>query len=358
MVFNATVNCSSRIPDRYTMGANRSIDTTIRKGIVRRVIVQKDITTYQVDVEHEGKIVPVACTLMKRFGGAHNFEEQTLRPWLATAGGALGPGANGLHAARAGDIVVVGMLAGNSREGIIIGCMDHPSRKPKLKNNKVEFISEFNGLETSIINNGSYKVTFKGYAPTNEITLKLPPSGKPILPPVYNPLYGGSYYGFSKTGSYIASDGKQFLKIHKNLVSGSIILKSGTSQIELGGNPVLGNFSVKSGKAVMDFTTTASIKAKLGIKLEALQVSIKGTQIAVGTSQFEIFKGLSDLIDALGNLIVTSPVGTCTPLMAAPTWLTAVVPLQLKLKLATGSLKAGDAFALKGDDSPTIEGVS
>ena len=357
MVNEYIVKDSSLLPDMRSISTMRSSDSSIRIGIVR-----EERTTsggqilYIVEVLVDGKQVPVSCTTMVRYGGAHNFEEQTLRPWLnGFPAGALLPASSAGYKARSGDTVLVAYLNGQSREGVILGGLAHSSRKKKLKAGTVAYLSEFNGLETSITDNGSYKITFKGYAPINDVTLKIPPSGTDIPAAVYNPFTGGSYYGFSNTGSFIASDGSQFLKIHKNLISGSIILKSGSSQIELGGNSAIGAFSVKTGKAVMELSTTASIKSQLNLTLQSLQVSIKGTQVAIGNDQFELFDGLIQLIDALGTLVVTSPVGTCTPLMAAPTWAAQVLPLKIKMMLVKGSLKDADSFSLSGNDDPKIE---
>jgi hypothetical protein len=349
------VRDSSVLPDMRSIAATLEQDTSIRVGIIREEQETKTGTIYVVEVLIDGKMVLVGCVPMVRFGGAHNFEEYKMRGWLATAAGALSPTAGAQYKARSGDVVVIAYLNGKSREGVILGGLNHNSRKPKLEMGTIGYLSEFNGLETSIKDDGSYKVTFKGYAPTNDAALKLPPTGVDVLPPVYNPLTGGSYYGFNSGGSFIASDGSQTIKIYKNIATGSIILKSGSSQIELGGNPAIGNFSVQSGKGVMDFQTTASIKSTVGLALQSLQVSIKGTQVAIGNDQFELFDGLIQLIDALGSLVVTSPVGTCTPLMSAPTWAAQVLPLKIKLSLVKGSLKDADSFSLSGDDDAAIE---
>lgn len=352
------VKDSSVLPNIKAVQTMKSSDSSIRIGIVREEqILDTGNICYIVEVLVNGKQVPVCCSVMTKFGGAHNFEEITLRPWLnGFPSGALLPASTDAYKARSGDIVLVAYLNGQSREGVILGCLGHPARKKRLTGKKIAYLSEFNGLEVSITDDGSYKTTFKGYAPTNDAVLKIPPTGTDIPAPVYNPLTGGSYYGFNNKGSFTVSDGSQFLKIHKDIASGSIILKSGSSQIELGGNPAVGTFGVKTGKAVMELSTTASIKSTLGLALESLQVSIKGTQIAIGNDQFELIDGLIQLIDAIGTLVVTSPVGTCTPLMSAPTWAAQVLPLKIKMSLIKGSLKDADSFSLSGDDDPTISG--
>ena len=348
---------SSLLPNLESVYTLNQTDSSIRTGIVREEsILRNGEIRYTVEVLVNSKQVPVSCTVLSKFGGVHNFEEQTLRPWLnGFPSGTLSPASADKYKARSGDVVLVAYLNGKSREGVILGCLSHPARKKVLAGKKIAYLSEFNGLETSITNDGSYKITFKGYAQTNDAALKTPPSGVDMPAALYNPLTGGSYYGFNNMGSFIASDGNQFLKIYKNLVSGSIILKSDSNQIELGGSLLSGSFGVKAGKAVMDFTTTASIKSTLGLALQSTQVSIKGTQIAIGNEQFELFDGLIKLIDALGTLIVMSPVGTCTPLATAPTWTTQILPLKVKISLLKGSLKGASSFSLSGDDDSKID---
>lgn len=354
--FDYIVRDSSILPSIGARKATQERDSSIRIGIVREMKETEEGPIYSVEVFMEGKVAIVGCTAMTKWGGAHNFEEYKLRSWLHTAPELLPPPvAWSEYKNKSGDVVVVAFLSGKSKEGIILGCINHNSRQPKLKDESIAYLSEFNGLETSIRDDGTYKVSFKGYTKANDPILKVPKPGVNVPAPIYNPLVGGSYFGFSSNGSYIASDGKQSIKIHKNIATGSIIISSGTSQLELGGNPALGNFSVKTGKIVAEATTTASIKSTVGLALESLQVSIKGTQVAIGSDQFELFDGLVQLIDALGSLVVTSPVGTCTPLMTAPTWAAQVLPLKIKIMMTKGSLKSADSFSLSGDDDPTIE---
>lgn len=354
--YDYIVRDSSILPDRESLSAVRGTDSSIKVGIVREASETERGIIYAVEVAVDGKMILVGCTQMVKFGGAHNFEEYGVRGWAASTAYTQLPTAFSEYKTRPGDVVIVAFLNGKSKEGIILGSILHYSRKNKLKKDDIAYLSEFNGVETSIKVDGSYKVTFKGYTPADEALLKVPPTGVDVQAPIYNPLTGGSYFGFSSNGSFVASDKSQFIKISKNIVSGSIILKSGTTQVEIGGNPAIGNFSVKAGKTVIDTTTTASIKSTVGMSLQSLQMSIKGTKMAIGNDTFELFDGLVQLIDALGSLVVTSPVGTCTPLMAAPTWAAQVLPLKIKLSIIKGSLKDADSFELKGDDDPTIEG--
>jgi hypothetical protein len=108
---------------------------------------------------------------------------------------------------------------------------------------------------------------------------------------------------------------------------------------------------LKTDKFAVEASQKASIKAPLGIAMESVkQISLKGTQVAIGNDQFELFEGLDKLITALGAIVVTSPVGTCTPIQAAPTWATDVLPLQLKIKALISSLASAESV------SPSDEG--
>jgi hypothetical protein len=287
--------------------------------------------------------------MMTKWGGAFNFEEYRVRPWVGkVSSGLMAPASADKFDLRAGDVVLVAYLEGQSREGVILGGLNHPARKEKTKTGNIEYISMFNGIETQIRKDGSYKITFKGL-PINEAQLLIPPTGVPVPAPIFNPLISGSFYGFDKDGSYVVSDGKQFIKILKSPTAGAMVLVSGKNRIDLGGNIAQGTMGFKTDNLVME-GMKASLKASLSLNIEATQTSIKSTQVAIGNSQFELFKGLDELIDAIGSVVITSPVGTCTPIMASPQWASKILPIQIKIKAVTGSLNSADAV------KPTDEG--
>lgn len=346
-----SVRDSSILQDRNAFRVFDEQDCAVRVGIVREErTVQDGTTRYIVEVASGGRQIPVSCVFLTRFGGAFNFEEYRLRPWVSKfPSNLLPPSSADKFSLRSGDVVLVAYIEGQAREGVILGGLHHPARKEKTKAGNIEYVSMFNGLETQIRKDGSYKVTFKG-SPINEALLMTPPTGSPVPEPTFNPVVAGSYFGFDKEGSYVVSDGKQFIKITKNPTSGSIVLVSGNNRIDLGGTVAQGTMGLKTDKLSIE-TTSTSIKASTGVKVESsTQVSIKGTQIAIGNSQFELFDGLDKLITALGGLVINSPVGTCTPFMAAPTWASDVVPLQTKIKALVSSLASADAV------SPSDEG--
>lgn len=328
-------------------------DTGMYVGIVREEKQVKDESTrYVVEIMKEGRQVAISCILLTRWGGAHNFEEFRVRPWQKLApGGLLPPTTAGTYSFRSGDTVLVAFINGQSREGVIIGGLRHPARvADKIPKDYMGYLSSFNGLETQIRNDGSYKVTFQGL-PLNDKLLDVP--GVTVQAPKYNPLITGSYFGFSKNGSFVASDGSQYIKIDKNKISGAIIIVSGKNRIELGGNPALGTTGIVTDTLINE-SKFMSVSSTVDYNLKTLQYSIKAMKMAIGNDGFELFKDLGQLIDALGTLIVTSPVGTCTPLMAAPTWASLVVPIKLRLALVTGSLKDPKSFSSGGDDDPDL----
>lgn len=330
----------------------------IRVGIVRRITetVEGEIA-YSVELQVNGKQVPVVCTVMSRFGGVYNFEEFNVRPWDKQELDAHLPVSAGELAYRAGDVVVVGLLGGSFYDGIILGGLKHPAREQKIVDDSIQYYSIFNGLEKQIRADGSYKVTFKG-APVNEKLLEAPPTGTAPVSPAYNPLIAESYYGFDANGSFIVTDsapaGPQMIKVFKDQSSGSIILKSGQSTVELGGNPAIGQFGAKAANITLESQQALNMSSLLKTNIQGTQVSIKGLQVAIGNDTIELVDALITLITELGNVVVTSPVGTCTPIATSPNWASAVIPLMVKLTTLKSSPQDADPFELKGDDSEDI----
>lgn len=343
------VRDSSILPDYRSLAVLDSKDSCVRIGIVRQENkLVGDIDGYLVEVQLDGRQIPVICQQLVKFGGPHNFEEFKYRPWSrkvpSTANSPLSASTYDL---RSGDVVLVAFINGKSREGVILGALQHPSRKVILKSDQIEYASRYNGLETQIRKDGSYRVVFNGL-PLNDTLLDAPP-GVPLIEAKFNPLTSGSFFGFDSDGSYIASDGSQYLKMKKSIASGSIVLVSGKNRIDLGGNKALGTMGLKTDSLVTDSKKT-SIKSALSYKVETLSASIKATKMAIGSSQFELFDGLSQLIDAIGSIVITSPTGTCAPIQTSPQWVSKIIPLQIKIKSMIGSLESADSL------SPSDEG--
>jgi hypothetical protein len=240
------------------------------------------------------------------------------------------------YAARSGEIVVVAELP--NAEGIIIGCLKHPSRKSQLSEDST-YLSSFNGLKKEIKTDGSYKVTFNGaFLPTVKLQLKAPIM-LPTLPEaaIHNPLVAGSYYSFEKDGSFEVSDAAkvlpQSIKIDKT---------GGTTKITSG--LVTINIDKKTQK-IQVACIDADISAKKSFKVSSAQVEIsgltgvkiKGAKIAIGFGGVELIDSIVKLIDAIGLLVVPHHLGPCSPITGSPTWIQ-VELIKAKLTLIKGSL--------------------
>lgn len=332
-----TVRDSSIIHNSHSYAVRDGGDYSIRVGMVRQTKETKDgETKYIVDVATGGRQVPVSCTMMTKFGGVHNFEDYVLRPWSKMYPTSFLPGGSSAsqYSLRSGDVVLVAYLEGQSREGVILGGLAHPARTKKTAAGDIEYNSRFNGIEKIINKNGSYKTLFHGAA-LNDVLLNIPPTGADVPNPIYNPLAEGGYYGFSSNGSFIVSDGtQQFIKIGKDNFSTTI--KSGTTSISMS---ALGGITKITAQSFGIDAPMLAIKSSI-IAGEAVSLSFKAAQVAIGNDQIELVDGLLKLIDALGTLSVMSPVGTCTPLQAAPTWALQVLPLKIKLMTLKGVLQS------------------
>lgn len=202
------------------------LDSVLYTGVVRSAFndVETGELRYMVEVHYRSDTIPVSCRMMRRFGGAFNYEDIVYRGYdYSTPAGV---------AAKTGDHVLVGLLGGQGREGVILGGLTHPSR-PNLSTGKgPEFKSEFNGIETYINYHGEYTLTFKAQ-PVNLAELDKDPEGHAPMPE-YDTSIGSSYLKWDRTGSFIVSDnaddGSQRIHIHKpnghlSLVSGKNVFQ-------------------------------------------------------------------------------------------------------------------------------------
>lgn len=199
------IDDSSQFPNQHNYIGK---EFSIRVGMVRqRVYIPKSKETrYVVEVMVRGggaPAIPMTCSRTYRFGGLYNFEEYTYR--------GFDPGQSDSSYNNAplipGDMVVVAALNGDTKEGIILGCLKHRGRDEILDSadNDTAFISEFNGVETIINGSGEYRLTYKGL-PTNIDELNNPPDGTPYPAAEYDPDVGFSYYEFDSDGSYFLTD--------------------------------------------------------------------------------------------------------------------------------------------------------
>ncbi len=272
-------------------------DCCVRFGVVREEIFVNDFseTRYVVEVWNSGNTIPVTCQRTSRFGGVYNYEEITLRDF--TPGNSTGSSA---HAIQPGDHVIVAYANGDSREGFIIGYLNHSGRKESIKHPRnpspgspatsfinregfgVIYASEFNGLEQIINKAGEYRVTFRGLQ-TNISKLKSPPSGPPIAPPAYDVEVGSSFFEFDKTGSYnltdAATEKPQSIFIDKP--NGKIVITSGATSLTIDKNAE--SYTIVNKKTTFNTTETwdlntktTNIKSSSKVNIESAAINSKG----------------------------------------------------------------------------------
>lgn len=313
---------------------NNSKDPYLRIGIVKRVASTPDTKElrYLVEVRDKSNIYEMSCILLRSSGGVYNYDDTVLRGYKFDDK----PDSATTYAAKAGDMVLVGQINGQNREGVILGFLHHRARKSTLDPLKgPQYLSEFNGIETSINELGEYKLTFKAI-PKNIAKLDEKPSVE--LPPAeYDVEIGGSFLNFDKTGSFIINDftkeDPQSIKIDKP--NGSIIITSGKMTVTLTKKDE--KIAIKS--KLLDISSETKISAATKeFSVDAKDaIKLKGTKVALGGGGTELLTELSKLIDELGKVQAISPMGPCTPLLSTPQW-PAILAIQSKIKAITGSL--------------------
>lgn len=305
-------------------------DPYVRIGMVKKGFQDKDGNyRYYVELKDKSDNIIANCKLVRRLGGIWNYEDVVHKGYNYFDSK---PDLTGFDV-RAGEMVLVVYLGGESREGIILGSLSHPGRKPELKmNDGPQIKSEFNGIETFINKDGEYLLTFKGQ-PTNLSALDSPPSGQ--LPKAeYDKKIGSTFMKFDKTGGWELNDNseedKQSIKIDK--ATGAMTFTAGKVTVVL--NKKEENITVTSKML------TITVKDKVAITAKDLNVKASGTvkisspKIAIGTDGIELFEQLLKLIEELGKVKPISPVGPCTPLMATPEW-----PMVEAIKTKLGQIK-------------------
>lgn len=307
---------------------------SIYLGVVKKAYTMeetKDIG-YLVEIKMDNIAFNIPCRMMRRFGGVFNYEDYIMHGYKFDDK----PDPVSMLGAKAGDRVVVGLLNGNAREGIILGSLKHHARIVAMDVSKgPQYKSEFNGIETIINENGEFKLTFRAL-PKN--IKKLDEKPKSILPkPEYDVEVGGSYLQFDKTGSIELND-----KAKEDPQSFKIDKKAGTIEI-LGGKVSLKITKKTEQIDIKNKITSIVSETKIDLKTKEFKtdasksIKLKAPKIAIGKDGVELLEQLGKLIEQLGQVKPISPLGPCTPLMATPEW-PQVQQIQQKIKEITGSL--------------------
>lgn len=289
----------------------------IRIGIVQKVFVdqKKGDIRYLVEVQDRNDRIPTNCRMMRRFGGVYNYEDVIYRGYAINDK----PDPVQDFQAKAGDIVLVASLNGETREGVILGGITHAARRVELKpEDGPQYKSEFNGVEKYINKDGEYTVTFKGQ-PTNLDKLKETPSAK-IKSPTYNVEIGSTYYKFDKEGGWQICDNAKSdpQKIHVDKKTGTVTINSG--KVSLKFTKKTEDIAFKSKTLGVTATDKIEQTTKTFKVAAETTATIKSPKIALGTDSIELLDMIVKLIDAMSKVQPISPLGPCTPLIATPQW--------------------------------------
>ena len=309
-------------------------DPYLRIAIVKKVFREKTSTDlrYLVEIQDRNDSIEVNARMLRRFGGAFNYEDVVYHGYKFDDK----PDPVRSFDAKAGDAVLVAFLNGEAREAVILGSLIHPARKSTVDITKgPQYVSEFNGVETTINENGEYKIIFKA-VPTNIKKLDDKPS-KTLPKPIYDTKVGGSFFQFDKTGSIEFNDkdqgGIQNIRIDKP--SGTITVNSGKIKLVMTKKSEKVELKCKLLDIVADDEITGKTKE---FKLDAsTSIKMNSPKVAIGKEGIELLDQISQMIDALAKVIPISPVGPCSAIGASPQW-SGVVAVQAKIKEITGSL--------------------
>lgn len=330
------VKDSSVWRDQHSFARQSGHDARLKIGIVRTAQFNKDRgeMTYIVEVQDEGDKLFIQCKQMRRHGGVYNFEDYTLQTYKFDQKYDNIPAFD----TKAGDAVLVAFLNGDSREGIIIGGLVHSARMSTLKpEDGPQYLSQFNGIETSINKDGEYTVTFKAQ-PKNIAKLKDSPNGKKIAAPEWDTDVGTSYFKFDKEGSYTVSDhaksDPQSIKIDKK--NGKIIVTSGKIVLTMEKKKELTTLVCK--ELSIDAKDKMTTKTKDWLTDASATATIKSPKVAFGTDSIELLDQITKLVEALGKLTPISPVGPCAPMQSSPQW-SGVEEVKSKINTIKGTVK-------------------
>ena len=303
MPFDEIVKDSSIWTSSEEFAAVSPGDTAIKIGTIREIQFNANIDDmrYIVEVSDDNNTLPIICIPLTRWGGAHNFEEYTLRGYKAVNDPTidLGPPGN-----KPGDTVLIAYLSGDGRQGVILGTMKHPGRTRRLNTSDgIAYVSQFNGLETTIKKDGEWKIEFNGLA-TNTKKLLDPPT-KAVYQATFNSKIAGSFMRFKNEGSWevndTASSGLQSILINKQ--AGTTTITSGKVVVKINKGPesittTCKVYTVNSADKISENTKVAETNA-------SSTYTVRSPKIAIGSGGTELLQQISDQLDKLSTLFGT-----------------------------------------------------
>lgn len=331
---DAIVKDSSIWVDPGNVSVANRLDGLIRIGIVKGAFNDADTgeLRYLVEIQSNSKKINMNCRMMRRWGGVYNYEDFIDRGYKTNDAPDPVSGFN----AKAGDAVLVGQLNGQGREGVILGGLTHAARTTVIQaSDGPQYDSEFNGIHTNINVDGEWTLTFKGQ-PTNLSGLDNIPSGA-IPPPQYDTTVGSTFMKLDMTGSWTINDNAtsdpQSIVIDKP--NGTITTTAGQISLVMTKSSqavvlTCKDLTVNSSNSITENTTAYQLKASATAKFDS-------PKIAIGHDAIELLDQLTQLIDALGNVIPISPVGPCTALNSVNDW-PVVEQIKGKINQIKGSL--------------------
>lgn len=271
-------------------------DNSLRIGIVKKVY--RDAETgdlrFLTEMRDMNDAIELNCRMLRKFGGVFNYEDTVLHGYKFDDK----PDPTTDFAAKAGDVVLVGLLNGQAREGIILGALTHPARTSTVDITKgPQYVSEFNGIETVINQDGEYVLTFKAI-PTNIAILDNKPYQE-LPAATYDTKIGSSFLKFDKTGSFEVNDksqtGLQNFRIDK--AAGTVVINSGSVSLKFTKKSQQIDFKAKVTNFVSD--TSMSTKTQTFSVDATSSVQIKSPRIAIGASGIELLQQIADSLDKL-----------------------------------------------------------
>lgn len=267
---------------------NKEKDAAIYTGTVKEVVYVQNppYILYKVEVSKNlNNTMDIMCEAAVKFGGPFNYEQVIHNgyKWSYDINERYKGGEY-----KAGTKVAVLGLQGKDSLGIIVGALCHDAREKSLKaSDGVAYISEFNGIETTITSKGAYKMLFQGL-PTNINELGKAASRPDVIPnPKYNAKIAGSYFTFLQDGSIILSDDNSDGKtqtIAINKTDGKVVIQAHNTFLFFDKNADIAflntsAYTVNAKENILNKTKRCDIESSQYFKVLSPKVSLGSTEV-------------------------------------------------------------------------------